>query len=128
VARTRAALEASGLGALLVFDQHNVRYITSTVIGEWARDKLTRWALLTGNGEPWLWVGDECALPSRALDKGDSIGFEVGLRLPKADDFDPGWITAGEFSNERNSLCIMVHYGAMASGTTESVEPWLDRR
>jgi Xaa-Pro aminopeptidase len=55
LARTRAALDASGLGALLVFDQHNVRYITSTVIGEWARDKLTRWALLTGNGEPWLW-------------------------------------------------------------------------
>ena len=28
----------SGLGALLSFDQHNIRYTTSTVIGEWARD------------------------------------------------------------------------------------------
>ena len=41
LARTRAALARSGLGALLCFDQHNIRYITSTVIGEWARDKLT---------------------------------------------------------------------------------------
>jgi Xaa-Pro aminopeptidase len=55
LARARNALKNSELGAVLAFDQHNVRYLTSTVIGEWARDKLTRWALLTGNGEPWLW-------------------------------------------------------------------------
>ncbi len=55
LARTRAALAQSGLGALLCFDQHNIRYITSTVIGEWARDKLTRYALLTGNGDPYIW-------------------------------------------------------------------------
>src|SRR5438874_316980 len=55
LARTRAALAHSGLGALLCFDQHNIRYITSTVIGEWARDKLTRYALLTGNGDPYIW-------------------------------------------------------------------------
>ena len=55
LARTRAALANSGLGALLCFDQHNIRYMTSTVIGEWARDKLTRYALLTGNGDPYIW-------------------------------------------------------------------------
>src|SRR5215813_2584207 len=55
VARTRAALARSGLGALLVFDQHNIRYISGTVIGEWARDKLIRYCLFTGNGEPWVW-------------------------------------------------------------------------
>jgi Xaa-Pro aminopeptidase len=55
LARTRAALARSDLGALLCFDQHNIRYITSTVIGEWARDKLTRYALLTGNGDPYIW-------------------------------------------------------------------------
>src|SRR3954467_3595215 len=49
LARARNALATSGLGALLVFDQYNIRYISSTVIGEWARDKLTRWCLLTGN-------------------------------------------------------------------------------
>jgi Xaa-Pro dipeptidase len=39
----------------LSFDQHNIRYTTSTVIGEWARDKLLRYSLITGNGEPYIW-------------------------------------------------------------------------
>lgn len=55
LARTRAALARSGMGAMLCFDQYNVRYTTSTVIGEWARDKLTRWSLITGNGDPYIW-------------------------------------------------------------------------
>ena len=55
LARVRQALARSGLGALLVFDQHNIRYISSTVIGEWARDKLIRYCLLTGNGAPYVW-------------------------------------------------------------------------
>ena len=53
--RVRKALEASELGALLVFDFNNIRYVTSTHIGEWARDKMTRFALLTRGGEPHLW-------------------------------------------------------------------------
>src|SRR5579875_3124795 len=53
--RARAALEASGLGALLCFDMNNIRYLTSTHIGEWARDKVCRYALLTRGGEPTLW-------------------------------------------------------------------------
>ncbi|MGE5130940.1 MAG: M24 family metallopeptidase, partial [Sphingomonadaceae bacterium] len=55
LARVRSALARSGLGALLSFDQHNIRYTTSTVIGEWARDKLTRYSLLTGTGDPYIW-------------------------------------------------------------------------
>ena len=55
LSRTRMALEKSELGALLVFDVNNIRYITSTKIGEWERDKLSRWALLTRTGEPILW-------------------------------------------------------------------------
>src|SRR5438046_6858238 len=55
LARTREALGKSGLGAMLCFDQYNIRYISSTVIGEWARDKLIRYCLLTGNGDPWVW-------------------------------------------------------------------------
>ena len=55
LARVRQALARSGLGALLCFDQHNIRYTTSTVIGDWARDKLTRYSLLTGNGQPYVW-------------------------------------------------------------------------
>ena len=54
--RIKAALEKSELGALLVFDVNNIRYITSTKIGEWERDKLCRFALLTrGSNDPILW-------------------------------------------------------------------------
>jgi Xaa-Pro dipeptidase len=54
-ARARAALGASDLGALLLFDFNNIRYVTSTHIGEWARDKMTRYALLTRGGDPHIW-------------------------------------------------------------------------
>jgi Xaa-Pro aminopeptidase len=53
--RARQALRASELGALLVFDNNNIRYLTSTAIGEWARDKMCRFAVLAGDGEPHLW-------------------------------------------------------------------------
>jgi Xaa-Pro aminopeptidase len=55
IGRARRALDASELGALLVFDVNNIRYLTSTKIGEWERDKLSRWALLVRGGEPILW-------------------------------------------------------------------------
>jgi Xaa-Pro dipeptidase len=63
LARTRAALANSGLGALLCFDQHNIRYTTSTVIGEWARDKLTRRGCTTTTARRASWA---CAAPSAA--------------------------------------------------------------
>jgi len=53
--RAKQVLEASECGALLVFDVNNIRYLTSTKIGEWERDKISRWALLTRNGDPILW-------------------------------------------------------------------------
>ena len=55
LARAKAALEASELGAILLFDQNNIRYVTSTHIGEWARDKSARCVLLPRNGDPVLW-------------------------------------------------------------------------
>ena len=55
LARARASLEASELGAVLLFDQNNIRYVTSTHIGEWARDKSARSALLPRVGDPILW-------------------------------------------------------------------------
>ena len=53
--RARDALAASDLGAVLLFDFNNIRYVTSTHIGEWARDKMTRYALQTRGGEPHIW-------------------------------------------------------------------------
>src|SRR5918911_1643015 len=55
LARLKAALERSDLGALLTFDFHNTRYMTSTHIGTWAMDKLIRFALLPRGGEPVVW-------------------------------------------------------------------------
>ncbi len=53
--RAREALAASDVGAVLLFDFNNIRYVTSTHIGEWARDKMTRYALLTRGGDPHIW-------------------------------------------------------------------------
>jgi Xaa-Pro dipeptidase len=53
--RARAALAASDLGALLLFDVNNIRYVSATMIGEWARDKVARYTLLTRSGNPVVW-------------------------------------------------------------------------
>ncbi len=55
LSRARAALDASELGALLLFDINNIRYVSATMIGEWARDKVARYTLLTRGGEPIVW-------------------------------------------------------------------------
>jgi Xaa-Pro dipeptidase len=82
--RAKAALEASELGALLVFDINNIRYLTSTMIGEWARDKVARYALLTRRGEPILWDFGSAAkhheLYAPWLPEGHSRAGMVGLR------------------------------------------------
>ena len=53
--KARASLRDSELGAVLLFDQNNIRYVSSTNIGEWARDKSARCVLLPRTGEPVLW-------------------------------------------------------------------------
>ena len=55
LARLRAELDRSELGALLTFDFHNIRYMTATHIGTWAMDKLIRFALLARGGRPIVW-------------------------------------------------------------------------
>ena len=51
----KRALAKSHMGALLCFDMNNVRYITSTSIGSWAQDKVSRFTLLPQKDEPILW-------------------------------------------------------------------------
>jgi Xaa-Pro aminopeptidase len=55
LARLKAQLETSELGALLAFDFSNIRYMTATHIGTWAMDKLIRFSLLTRNTDPISW-------------------------------------------------------------------------
>jgi Xaa-Pro aminopeptidase len=63
--RAMAAMEAAGLGALLVFDNNNIRYLTGVAIGEWTRDKLCRYALYTRTGELALWDFGSAAVHHR---------------------------------------------------------------
>jgi len=55
LARSKAHLKRSELGALLCFDMANIRYITATHIGTWAMDKLIRFCLLPQDDDPILW-------------------------------------------------------------------------
>jgi Xaa-Pro dipeptidase len=82
--RTREALDASDLGAVLVFDHNNIRYISGTHIGEWARDKMTRYVLLTRGGEPHVWDFGSAAKHHRLyapwLPAANVNGGMIGLR------------------------------------------------
>jgi len=84
LSRARAALASSNLGSILCFDNNNIRYLTSTVIGEWSRDKMCRFALLTGNGEPFLWDFGSAAVHHRLfapwLPRDHCLAGMVGLR------------------------------------------------
>jgi Xaa-Pro dipeptidase len=120
--RVRDALSRSGLGALLVFDQHNIRYISSTVIGEWARDKMTRWSLLTGTGEPWVWDFGSAARHHRLyapwIPARQSLAGMVGMRgavSPKAGLFK-------EAAQEIKEILKAEGVGAMPLGI-DIVEP-----
>jgi Xaa-Pro dipeptidase len=55
LARAKESLAASECGAFLLFDFYNIRYTTQTWIGGALGDKMTRYALLTRDGEPMLW-------------------------------------------------------------------------
>ena len=55
LARLRAELDISELGAVLAFDFSNIRYMTATHIGTWAMDKLIRFSLLTRQSDPISW-------------------------------------------------------------------------
>jgi len=53
--RAQSAIRAAGLGAVVCFNFDNIRYLTGTHIGEWARDKFMRYALCGTEGPALLW-------------------------------------------------------------------------
>src|SRR5580698_7683590 len=53
--KAEAELNKSEMGALLVFDMNNVRYLSAATIGTWRQDKISRFALLPQNDEPIMW-------------------------------------------------------------------------
>jgi len=90
IARAKAALDASDLGAMLLFDINNIRYVSSTMIGEWARDKVARYTLLTRTGGPVVWDFGSAAkhhkLFSPWIVPSDSRAGMLGLRGAVAPD------------------------------------------
>jgi Xaa-Pro aminopeptidase len=88
--KLKAELDRSELGALLTFDFHNIRYMTSTHIGTWAMDKLIRFALLPRGGDPVLWDFGSAARhhqlyspwldePHAAAGRGEHYGARAGI-------------------------------------------------
>jgi Xaa-Pro dipeptidase len=53
--RLDAALGESDIGSLVLFDMDNIRYATAGHIGNWARDKLFRAALVMRDQDPIHW-------------------------------------------------------------------------
>jgi Xaa-Pro aminopeptidase len=90
VRKLKAELDRSELGALLTFDFHNIRYMTSTHIGTWAMDKLIRFAILPRGGDPVLWDFGSAARhhqlyspwldePHAAAGRGEHYGSRAGI-------------------------------------------------
>ena len=82
--RIRQTLDDHDLGALLLFETSNIRYVTSTHIGYWAFNKLERWSLITRNGTPYIWDFGSAAKAHRLqcpwIEEGHSIGGNTGLQ------------------------------------------------
>jgi Xaa-Pro aminopeptidase len=83
--RTRRALERSELGALLLFETSNIRYVTGTHIGYWAFNKGERYALITPNGRPRIFDFGSAAKAHRRqlphmFDETNSVGGNTGLQ------------------------------------------------
>ena len=53
--RAQTAAKDAGFGAFLCFNFDNIRYITSTHLGEWGRDKFDRYTLCPTDTAPFLW-------------------------------------------------------------------------
>lgn len=84
VSRVREQLENSDLGAVLLFETSNIRYVTSTHIGYWAFNKGERYALMTRTGEPRIWDFGSAAKAHRLqhpdMDPDHSVGGNTGLQ------------------------------------------------
>ena len=84
LSRVRMAMEQFDLGALLLFETSNIRYLTSTHIGYWAFNKGERYALITRDGDFRIWDFGSAAKAHRlqhpSMRPEQSIGGNTGLQ------------------------------------------------
>jgi Xaa-Pro aminopeptidase len=106
LARAQAAIKHAGIGAVLCFNMDNIRYVTGTHIGEWARDKFDRYALCPRQGPPFLW---DPAPPAKRISSpwiADRIGSPISTMqgaLP------PRMLVQDDFARQVKQM--LVHYG-----------------
>jgi len=106
LARAQAAIKHAGIGAVLCFNMDNIRYVTGTHIGEWARDKFDRYALCPRQGPPFLW---DPAPPAKRISSpwiADRIGSPISTMqgaLP------PRMLVQDDFAMQVKQM--LVHYG-----------------
>ena len=106
LARAQEAIRHAGLGGVIAFNFDNVRYITGTHIGEWARDKFMRYALCPVQGPPFLW---EPAPPAKRLSSpwiADNVSAPISTMqggLP------PQMNVQGDFAKQIKKA--LVHFG-----------------
>jgi len=104
--RAQAAVKNAGLGAALCFNVDNVRYVTGTHIGEWARDKFDRYCLCPADGPPYLW---DPAPPAKRISSpwiADRVAAPISMMqgaLP------PGMNVQTDFARQIKKM--LVHYG-----------------
>src|SRR5580692_9628390 len=106
VKKAQAAIRHAGLGAVLAFNFDNIRYITGTHIGEWARDKFMRYALCPVVGEPMLW---DPAAPAKRISS-PWIADNVAAPISTMQGGPPPYMNIqGEFAKQIKKA--LVHYG-----------------
>src|SRR3546814_39953 len=96
----------AGLGAVLCFNFDNIRYVTGTHIGEWARDKFMRYALCPADGPPFLW---DPAPPAKRLSS-PWISDNVAAPISTMQGGLPPWMNIqGDFAKQITKA--LVHFG-----------------
>ena len=91
---------------MLCFNFDNIRYVTSTHIGEWARDKFFRYALCPAEGKPFLW---DPAPPAKRLSSPwikDNVAAPITTMQGA---IPPGLNVQHDFARQIKKA--LVHYG-----------------
>jgi len=106
LSRLQDAIRQNGLGAILCFNFDNIRYMTGTHVGEWARDKFMRYSMCAAEGSPFLW---DPAAPAKRLSS-PCMAENVGAPISTMQGGLPTWLgIQTEFARQIKKM--MVHYG-----------------
>jgi Xaa-Pro dipeptidase len=108
-ANVQRGLERSDLGALVLFDMNNIRYTTATNIGNWARDKFFRCALVMRGHDPILWdIGSAARTHQNHADWFGPNSWRAGISSWRGSIPESAGVESG---NARRLANILREYG-----------------